>query len=283
MLKGWVKMSEVEEFLNGRPLETPGKIYELMPKVMSEVKPVAKAGKNEKQNYKFRKVEDVYASCQHALAKHGISVWAKIIDMQRDKFQSKSGNVGFHVVYHYRFRFRAPDGSFDDVYSIGEATDYSDKASNKAASFAQKYALLSAFNIPTEDISEADKESPELGHTIKNNNARSQVSNGSNAALSSNIVTDKQRKFLFAKSKEFGLSPEMMTALVKKEFGYESSKEIKKNEVDKVLELMQRQQDYMQGFKKDNEEELKNFAPGSDDTGQDLGPPPFDYDEEMAL
>jgi hypothetical protein len=60
-----------------------------------------------------------------------------------------------------RFRFMASDGSYVDVVTIGEGADSGDKASNKAMTAAQKYALTLTFTVPFEDQEDGDRTSPE--------------------------------------------------------------------------------------------------------------------------
>ncbi len=59
-------------------------------------------------------------------------------------------------------RFTAEDGSFVEFPVGGEAQDSGDKATNKAASAALKYAIMQTFLIPTAEVkdSEADPEEP---------------------------------------------------------------------------------------------------------------------------
>lgn len=253
-------MSEVEETDTISLLKALTKFQSELGQLKKE-----KVAKGQKFSYNYASLGDVIEHCRKGLAKNKLA-FVQIIE---------STEVGIALVTRL---YHESGGCIESYYPLPDPRESKPQDFGSQLTYARRYSLTALLGVEGEHDDDA-----QLAQSNFKSNTKSQVSNASNAALSSNVVTDKQRKFLFAKSKEFGLSPEMMTALVKKEFGYESSKEIKKNEVDRVLELMQRQQDYMQGFKKDNEEELKNFAPGSDDTGQDLGPPPFDYDEEMPL
>src|SRR3990167_4569554 len=136
-------------------------IFEAINKIMVELEPVAKSRKNESQGYMFRGVDDVMNALYPLLTKHG--VFPSIVDTQdirSDEVVSKGGNKGYHYVRRYTIRFYATDGSFIDVKSDGEAIDYGDKASNKAASVAYREALLKTFVVPFEnnDIENADHE-----------------------------------------------------------------------------------------------------------------------------
>ena len=80
----------------------------------------------------------------------------EITGRERQRIKSKSGGGMWHVVLHYRFRFYAEDGSYVTVDQDGEAMDSGDKAANKCASIAHKYALLTTFCIATEDLQDPD-------------------------------------------------------------------------------------------------------------------------------
>ena len=55
-----------------------------------------------------------------------------------------------------------PDGDSVDVVTLGEGIDTADKASNKAMSAAMKYALIELFSVPTQDVEDGDRTSPEM-------------------------------------------------------------------------------------------------------------------------
>jgi hypothetical protein len=67
------------------------------------------------------------------------------------------------------YDFFAEDGSKVTIGPIpAEGLDSGDKATNKALSAALKYALIQTFSVPTEDMAEADLESPEIGRRSSN-------------------------------------------------------------------------------------------------------------------
>ncbi len=139
-----------------------GKIYEAIPLIMAEIDPVGKNQVNTQQKFKFRGIDDVYNAIQKVMAKHGVFNTAKIKRRERKEIVSKQGTAGVYVLNEFIFRFYASDGSYVESEADGEALDYGDKASNKAASIAHKYALLQTFCIPTEDLKDPDAESHEI-------------------------------------------------------------------------------------------------------------------------
>lgn len=144
------------------PARAPGKIYELLAKVLGDVDAVAKDSKNEQQGYKFRSIDDVYNSVHAAFAKHGVFTLLTIMSRTDTVRQTKSGGQQYHCLCRFLIRFYATDGSCVDSVLDAEGLDTGDKGTNKAISFAHKYALLTALSIPTEDMTEGDRERTEL-------------------------------------------------------------------------------------------------------------------------
>lgn len=139
--------------------QQPGQIHASICAIMSEIGGVGKTRTNPSQNYKFRGIADLYLACQPIMAKHGVHVSPVAIE-DHDMLVGKTAKGGdsYHVTMRVKFRAYAIDGSFVEVQTMGEAMDTSDKAFNKAASAAMKYALIQLFAIPEEDP-EMDTES----------------------------------------------------------------------------------------------------------------------------
>lgn len=151
-------------------------IYELIPKVMKDIGAVSKDRRNEQQKYAFRGIEDFYAAAQPAYIAHGIFCAPKVLSRTEYRFE-KTNDQGrvtswLHVALEVEHRFFAPDGSFVPVTTWGEGLDNSDKATNKAMSGAMKYAVIELFSVPTKDVEDADRDSPETGTRQANGNAK---------------------------------------------------------------------------------------------------------------
>jgi hypothetical protein len=136
-------------------------IYESMQRVMDEVGSIEKGKQNKEQGFRFRGIDDVYNALHLAMAKHGVFTTSEVVAIYDAERTTKSGSVMMSRRVHLRYTFWASDGSFVLSEGIGEAMDTGDKATNKCYSAAHKYVLLQAFCIGTEDIAEADAESPE--------------------------------------------------------------------------------------------------------------------------
>lgn len=146
----------------------PPMIYRKMSDVMREIGAVGKDQKNTAQGFKFRGIDQFVNALYPALTRHGVFMAPRALRHDQEikevvRSNGKSG-VDKHVAIMMEYTFYAEDGSHVTVGPIpAEGLDSGDKATNKALSAALKYALIQTFSIPTEDMAEADLESPEMG------------------------------------------------------------------------------------------------------------------------
>lgn len=134
---------------------------------MREIGMVGKDQKNTAQNFKFRGIDQFINALYPALTKHEVFISPRLVNETHEilRVTRASGKEGTdkHVTIYMEYDFWATDGSRVTVGPIpAEGLDSGDKATNKALSSALKYALIQTFSIPTEDMSEADLESPEI-------------------------------------------------------------------------------------------------------------------------
>ena len=145
-------------------------IYTKMSDVMKEIKSVSKNEKNQAQGYKFRGIDAFINALYPALTKHGVFMTPRCTSYTQELKDVTRGSgkpgVDKHVSMLMEYDFFAEDGSKVTVGPIpAEGLDSGDKATNKALSAALKYALIQTFSVPTEDMAEADLETPEIGVT----------------------------------------------------------------------------------------------------------------------
>jgi len=138
-----------------------------MSAVMKDIGPVSKDQFNTHQKFKFRGIDQFVNALHPALVKHGVFMTPECVSSTSELHQvtrsSGSAGVDKHVALLMKFHFYAEDGSSVTVGPIpAEGLDGGDKATNKALSAALKYALIQTLSVPTEDMEEADKESPTL-------------------------------------------------------------------------------------------------------------------------
>ncbi|MFF4188118.1 ERF family protein [Streptomyces sp. NPDC001691] len=127
---------------------------------MREIAPVGKDGTNTHHRYNFRQAEDVVRACSGPMRKYGLKMFPKVIS--REHQTRGSNNV---TVLEVEWVFRGPSGDTmtDTVTTVGEAADVSDKATNKAMTASEKYALLQAFKIEVDagDLDDGDRDHPQ--------------------------------------------------------------------------------------------------------------------------
>lgn len=131
---------------------------------MQEIGAVEKNRVNQKQSFNFRGIDDVYNAVQKIMAKHQVFTTVEIEPISRTEVVSKQNTKGVWVHNRYHYTFHAADSSSVITTADGEAVDYGDKASNKAASISHKYALIQTFAIPTK-IDDPDATTNEISAT----------------------------------------------------------------------------------------------------------------------
>lgn len=137
-------------------------IFQTINNVLKEVGAIGKDKKNTQQGYSFRGIDDLYNELHGLFAKHGLFFTSELVGSLREERTSKSGGATIYSIIDIKFTFYALDGSSVSSVMRGEAMDSGDKASNKAASAALKYALLQLFMIPTEEEKDTECQSPEV-------------------------------------------------------------------------------------------------------------------------
>jgi hypothetical protein len=138
-----------------------GQIYGLMAQVLAEVGSIGKGRRNEQQGYSFRGIDDVYEAVHPLFAKHGLFTLPRVLNEEVMERTTERGTILRFVKLTMAYDFFAPDGSHVTAEVIGEAMDAGDKASNKAMSAAQKYALIQTLCIPTGSTPDADSTTPD--------------------------------------------------------------------------------------------------------------------------
>ena len=153
---------------------------------------IGKTRMNEKQNFRFRGIEDIQNALAPLLVKHKVCIIPTFVNRSTEQFDSRNGGKIFSTVVEGVFDLvSATDGSTVRVTVPGEAMDTGDKSTNKAMSMAMKYASLLTFCIPTEgedadatthDLKGEKNTAPEAGPSGVNNGAGTPDTSKSSAA-----------------------------------------------------------------------------------------------------
>jgi len=139
-----------------------GKIYAAISAVMNDVGAVGKNDKNDFDKYKYRGIDAVMNALSPAMVKNHVFVIPQVLESTREERTSQKGGLMIYSVVKVKYTFFTDDGSNVEAVVIGEAMDRSDKSTNKAMSAAFKYACFQTFCIPTEEMVDSEKESPEV-------------------------------------------------------------------------------------------------------------------------
>jgi hypothetical protein len=133
-------------------------VYELMARVMRDVRNIGKNGTNESQNYRFRGVDDAIGALAQPLRDHGVVMTPEVLDFKTE-VRGRQNAVLMRIAFH----FHGPNGDKVTAVTMGEGSDFADKASNKAMSAALKYALIHTFMIPVDSksLDDGDRDHPE--------------------------------------------------------------------------------------------------------------------------
>lgn len=137
------------------------KIYEAICGVMEDVGAVKKTDRNEFDKYMYRGIDAVMNALQPAMIKHHVFVTPEVVEQTREDRIGKNGSPLIYSVTKVKYTFYTDDGSSVSALVIGEAMDRGDKSMNKAMSAAFKYACFQTFCIPTEEMIDSEKDSPE--------------------------------------------------------------------------------------------------------------------------
>ncbi|WP_432155551.1 ERF family protein [Streptomyces sp. bgisy153] len=141
----------------GAPDDVP-RVFAAIAAVMRDVMPVAKDKENQQQRYKFRGVDDAMSAMAGPMRAHGLFILPSIAEHRAERRGEKMTHVNITMRYHVY----GPAGDCLTAEVPGEASDFADKATNKAQSAALKYLLFTLFMIPVDgrSIDDGDRDHP---------------------------------------------------------------------------------------------------------------------------
>ncbi|MBZ6258161.1 ERF family protein [Streptomyces olivaceus] len=141
----------------GAPTDAP-RVFAAIAAVMQDVMPVAKDKENQQQRYKFRGVDDAMSAMAGPMRTHGLFILPSIAAHRAERRGEKMTHVNITMRYHVY----GPAGDCLTAEVPGEASDFADKATNKAQSAALKYLLFTLFMIPVDgrSIDDGDHDTP---------------------------------------------------------------------------------------------------------------------------
>ena len=150
-------------------------LWEAVRAVMSEVSFIQKE-KVQSLNYKVASQEAFVHALRPAMMKHGLVLLPAKMDISHhEQYPSRSGGTTnlIRIVAGWKL-IHTKTGESYEFNTLGEAADSSDKASNKAMTAANKYAVRLAFLIETGE----DPDKFDSGDTARGRTSPASPSNG---------------------------------------------------------------------------------------------------------
>lgn len=130
---------------------------------------VDKTGRNKHQSYSFRPHDEILNVVSPIMARHDLNMTPKYSEYKletivsvNDRGESKT-SVRVTVKGKFSFYYR---GQRRVVRTFGEATDFADKATGKAQTYALKTALIQAFRIPIIGTEDPDYEHNQIANLL---------------------------------------------------------------------------------------------------------------------
>jgi len=127
-------------------------IYQIIPLIRAEVGAIRKDQQAQGgARYSYRGTDSIINALAPALNKYGVFTTVEDFDYEHTAYETASKKMLTTVTMKKKVTFYGPLG--DSVYSIvaGENSDYSDKATGGASTYAYRYALVQTFVLPTDD------------------------------------------------------------------------------------------------------------------------------------
>ncbi|MCR8994512.1 ERF family protein [Brevibacillus laterosporus] len=166
--------------------EQPRSLVKKLTTVMQNVKYIQKRGYNKFHNYNYATEADVAEKVREVLADQNVIMIPNMVSHSIREHVNAKGKTEYIATVQMEFKFYDGDSGEELVFHMfGEGQDAGDKATYKAITGAQKYALMKAFMIPTGDDPENDSEEEQnnSGTEPANMKATPNVKNSKEAVL----------------------------------------------------------------------------------------------------
>lgn len=173
-------------------------LYQKLAKITGEIGVIAKDGNNQQQKYKYIEYETIAGKFRELFSKYGVVLIPSMVEQERSAITTSRGSSGVSTVCHFEFTVVNADKP-DDRFVVkwqGEAADYGDKATNKAATAAVKYYLMRQFNISSKGDEDPDSQTPEVAQKQQKPAMASvrQIVAVSKLLASKGVTSDEDRK-----------------------------------------------------------------------------------------
>lgn len=142
--------------------QTTMKVHQAIIDVMGDLAEVgiAKEKRNTEQGFNYRGIDDLYNTLAKILANRKLCILPTILEREVNQRTTANNKIMYNIVLKMSYRVvSAEDGSAIECVTYGEASDMTDKGTNKAMSAAYKYLCFQLFCIPI-DVQDPDETTP---------------------------------------------------------------------------------------------------------------------------
>jgi hypothetical protein len=131
-------------------------VYTAIAAVMARVGAIKKTA-SPQLRYRYLSEESLIEALRPAMIEEGLIILpGEIIDLRTETYETPNGATMNRVIVRIEYRIvHAPSGSDVTIQVTGEGADVGDKAANKAATGALKYALRQTFLVAGGDDADA--------------------------------------------------------------------------------------------------------------------------------
>lgn len=126
-------------------------VYAAFARAMKNISAVGKNDRNTQQGFMFRGIDAVMTAVGPRFRDEGIFLIPEVISHKLEQVTSSRGKAMMSAVLTMRYTVAHEDGSTFAGTVVGEATDFADKATSKAASVALRTFLLQSLVLPTDE------------------------------------------------------------------------------------------------------------------------------------
>lgn len=225
--------------------------------VMKAVERIPKHGHNSFHNYDYATEADIVAAVRNELASRNVICLPSIGGRERESIGEK-GMVLTHLDMTFTF-IDGDSGEREVCPWLGAGADKEDKGVYKAMTGGEKYFLLKTFLIPTGDDPEHDgsdipsgappvdgepphpaneaprRATPQQQRPSSPPEQRAHAS-GHGSDL---LISEPQSKRLYAIAKSNGWQDQVLKDWLLNEYGYHSSKEIRRKDYDAICKAVE--------------------------------------------
>lgn len=129
----------------------PQGIVQIIPRIREELGPIGKDQQAQGgARYKYRSADQIIDAVAPLLNKYGVLTTVEDTPIEFRQRDAANNKFVTSVLLSKKVTFYGPDGSSVSSTTLGESSDFSDKATGGASTYAYRYALVQTFTIPVE-------------------------------------------------------------------------------------------------------------------------------------